>query len=224
MLVKPPFPRLQRGNPLAYGLVGAWEFYEGAGPIVHDVSGNRNHGTIANAAPWVGSKIGWALSLNGSSQNVPIGPTPAALQGGAGTGRGFYFRAFVRSTAQQILLDTGQNGSVVYIGAGPYLEYAVGNIANTGQSAATTGFTTNAWHDFLVTVTVGSSVQFYIDGVLRNSKSFTSTGSSYTYGITIGSNSHDYGGGLVYANCIIGPVITWGRVVSPKEITKPGSN
>ena len=44
--------RVQRGHPLARGLVGFWAFNEGpSSPYVYDLSGNDNHGTLTNMDP-----------------------------------------------------------------------------------------------------------------------------------------------------------------------------
>ncbi|HVB17250.1 MAG TPA: LamG domain-containing protein [Stellaceae bacterium] len=67
-IFKPLPPRLQRGHPLARGLVGAWEFGEGSGTIAYDSSGYGNHG-IFTAIPvptWGGGPAGSALQFDGT--------------------------------------------------------------------------------------------------------------------------------------------------------------
>jgi hypothetical protein len=79
-LAKPVWPVLQRGSPLAQGLVAGWPFSEGSGGAIYDLSGNQLNGTLT-AAPWVGSPFGSALnfvaasnanaSISGSLNEVP---------------------------------------------------------------------------------------------------------------------------------------------------------
>ena len=63
-IFRPTFPQLQRGDTLTRGLVAAWQFYEGSGNILHDVTGNGHNGTIYNSPAWVGGKSGGALSFS----------------------------------------------------------------------------------------------------------------------------------------------------------------
>jgi len=58
-------------------LVAAYNFDQGSGNILTDVSGNGNHGTISNAS-WVSTgKFGGALSFNGTNSLVTIPDAPS---------------------------------------------------------------------------------------------------------------------------------------------------
>jgi len=54
------------------GLVGYWDFGEGAGGTANDKSGETNHGTLTNMndSDWVDGKIGTALNFDGDSDYV----------------------------------------------------------------------------------------------------------------------------------------------------------
>lgn len=69
---KPPFPVLNRGHPLAQGLVGAWAFYEGSGLRLNDLSGRGNNGALTNGPTWGGGQSGYALSFDGTDDYVSI--------------------------------------------------------------------------------------------------------------------------------------------------------
>jgi hypothetical protein len=73
-------PAAPSGTP---GLVAAYNFDEGAGTVLHDLSGNGNDGTVSNAA-WVSSgKFGGALSFNGTNAWVTVADAPSLdLAGG----------------------------------------------------------------------------------------------------------------------------------------------
>ncbi len=61
----------ERAVPAA-GLVAAYNFDEGGGTILHDLSGNGNDGTISNTAWASAGKYGGALSFNGSTSLVTV--------------------------------------------------------------------------------------------------------------------------------------------------------
>jgi hypothetical protein len=57
------------------GLLGRWTFDEGEGDLVHDVSGNRKHGTMTNmhqSNSWVDGAYGKALEFDGVDDNFTI--------------------------------------------------------------------------------------------------------------------------------------------------------
>src|SRR2546421_10645285 len=56
----------------AAGLVAAFNFNEGTGNVLHDVSGNNNNGTIANATWSATGKYGQSLSFNGTNSMVSV--------------------------------------------------------------------------------------------------------------------------------------------------------
>ena len=63
---------LLSNNPIKNGLVAEYLFYEGSGTVLHDTSGNGNHGTI-NGATWTKLSNGkWSLSLDGSDDYVSM--------------------------------------------------------------------------------------------------------------------------------------------------------
>lgn len=63
---KPPLGSvLNYEHPLAKGLVASWLFNEGSGNIVHDYSGNGNHGTIMGVAAQSATS-GWQSGEGGS--------------------------------------------------------------------------------------------------------------------------------------------------------------
>ena len=67
-----PIPPLEQPES---GLLGRWTFDEGEGDLVHDVSGNRKHGTMTNMHPinsWVDGAYGKALEFDGVDDNFTI--------------------------------------------------------------------------------------------------------------------------------------------------------
>jgi hypothetical protein len=60
------------GLPFAPGVITQFNFNEGSGSSVADLSGNGHNGTLVNSPAWTTGKYGQALSFNGSSNYVNI--------------------------------------------------------------------------------------------------------------------------------------------------------
>ena len=58
------------------GLVAHWDFNEGKGDVLHDRSGNNNHGAI-HGAKWVKCGKGYALKFDGKDDYVDCGNGPS---------------------------------------------------------------------------------------------------------------------------------------------------
>ena len=74
-LLKPRYPKLQTGLPLARGIVGAWLFGEGGGNTLTDMSGRGAVGEVTTKTIWCAGDTGPALSFTGSTDanyvNIP---------------------------------------------------------------------------------------------------------------------------------------------------------
>jgi len=68
-----------RSLPTA-GLVAAYNFDQGTGSVLTDVSGNNNNGTISNASWVTNGKFGGALSFNGALNSLVDIPNSSSLQ------------------------------------------------------------------------------------------------------------------------------------------------
>ena len=81
MILKPPKgAMLNRGHPLALGLVGCWLMNEGGGNIVNDLSGNGNTGVfVGDGVSWSAGKYGPGISLAGSDDYVSLGTNACIL-------------------------------------------------------------------------------------------------------------------------------------------------
>ena len=68
--------QIEKAHPLAKGLVVCWLFNEGTGNLLHDLSGNRNHGTLTLMVPsddWIAGNDGFALDLDGGNDSIEFG-------------------------------------------------------------------------------------------------------------------------------------------------------
>ncbi len=128
-------------DPLSAGLMGMWKFSEGEGSLLHDHSGNGNHGTITGATwsddvPYVGPE--WFVSISGDDLNIGSQDEPfATIQHGINAAHNGHIVLVSPGTyteninyngrnilvisemgPSETIIDGGQNGSVVTFNSG----------------------------------------------------------------------------------------------------------
>ena len=110
--VKPPFGsvELDRGHPLARGLVGYWLFNEGGGPLALDLAG-ANIGTLTNGPTWVSGRAGPALNFDGVNDYVDAGAAANF------TSEGFTLALWINFDT---LDGTGEDGNPVLFNKGQF--------------------------------------------------------------------------------------------------------
>ncbi len=120
------------------GLLAEWNCDEGRGDVLHDSSGNGNHGKIRGAA-WVECEDGFALEFNGMGGYVDFSDAPSLQLAGAVT-----MEAWIRTLAygwkESPILSTGGRGyELMYSTRGlcwwsvGRRQYAVGGKPELGQ-------------------------------------------------------------------------------------------
>jgi PKD repeat protein len=155
------------------GLVAAYNFDQGSGTTLTDVSGNGNHGTIANATWSAAGKYGGALSFNGTNSWVTINDA-ASLNLSSGMTLEAWIKPSSLSGWRDVLLKE-RPGDLSY---GLYASdpTASGNPANASISTSagsptaegSTGLPLNAW-SFLAATYNGSTLNMYVNGTLVSS-------------------------------------------------------
>lgn len=222
-LLKPPFPRLQRGRMLARGLVAAWPVYETSGNILHNISGISGlDGTLSNAPPWQGGRSGSCLGFNGSNQSAnianfswPGGPvtvslwakaqTPAA--GGSAFGlatvapAGGRFQCHLPWSDNNLYWDYGYNGG------------------GFGRISTSYGPYVGIWtHVGLVSdATSAKGMMIYLNG--------SAVVAGAAYGLTSGANLSlgVWSGSPYYYNGLLDDVRIYNRALSAAEIRELAS-
>lgn len=145
------------------GLVNYWPMSEGAGPTIHDASGNSDNGTTTGTPAWVNGQIGQALQFDGASQYLTVSGahlptdhiTVAAWVNVASTTSHYNVVSNnwqASSGSWDLFVDSGHPGFGVY---------------DTSAHNATCSESLNAgkWH-FLVATYDGTSAKTYLDGNL----------------------------------------------------------
>lgn len=201
------------------GLVGYWHLDENTSSTAYDASGNSKNGILTNSPTWqTGSscKAGGCLSLGGVNSYVVASSIPNL------TGA-FTVEAWATTPVVQ---DSTYDAIVSKFSSGPYNGWfirrnsnsSVVNITiyNNGSSTAYIAGPTiiaNAWTYYAVTFD-GTSVKFYVNGVLIGSAGSVIVGSATT-NFAIGGN---YGGSTENWNGYIDEVRIYNRALTATEI------
>jgi PKD repeat protein len=185
----------QLEDRLVPSLVAAYSFDEGSGTLLHDLSGNGNNGTIANAT-WANGKYGGSLNFTGKTNSMVTVPSAASLN----LTSGMTLEAWVYATK----LSSPDNGwcsafSKGNVGSNNDVSYAL--YAATGTATppgvqvlvsgndqgpnGTSKVPMSTW-TFLAATYDGTTLSYYVNGKLVGSQtlkgSITTTGSALTIG------------------------------------------
>lgn len=202
-----------------------WPFYEGTGTVAHDLSGNRNNGTISGGASWVSGYFGRALSFDGATAQVDV-PDSASLEpsdritvtayvkaaGSPGAFKYVVAKGAAACNAASYRLYTGPNGGLTfYVSQNSGLTY-------TRSPDAGNSVWDGDWH-FVVGTYDGASVHLYVDG--RQIGSGTPRTGSIGYGLSSGNHlfigHYDGCPGLDFAGSVDEPIV-WDAARSPGEV------
>ncbi len=168
-------------NDPVQGLVAYWDFEEGSGTTLTDISGNGGDGTINNmeAGDWIQGRSGGTTALNfdGVDEFIETGKTATDLDFAGGVPR--TVAGWVRSS----IFFQGTNGGVFELGEGDTdfafrsvaplgslfsLEYQGSDIDGNlvGTARLSTSVTANEWFHFATTYD-GEMVKLYVNGEVR---------------------------------------------------------
>lgn len=206
-----PYQKPNFSHPLAKGLVGCWLFNEGAGGVVHDLSGNGNNGTFVGTPTW---ESGPLLSFN-NFDRILISQNSGFDFGLNDFTVSVWFKTTTTSTQENRILAkyTGGDGS-------KYWGFLTGSAENTNfyaQNVISSNYPVwdNKWHHLVGTrENNGTKTFLYIDGFLRASGTIAAVDLTWTAPFNIGSFG-DY-----YVNDFRGKldaVCIWNRSLSANE-------
>jgi PKD repeat protein len=186
----------ERAVPTA-GLVAAYNFDEGSGTILHDLSGNGNNGSLANAAWTSAGKYGGALSFNGSTSLVTIADSSTLH-----LTSGMTLEAWARPTSLNSP-DSGWSAVIAKehrnsVNDISYALYAAngtgtppaGHILVNGSDRGAQGTAVlplNQWV-FLAATYDGHTLKTYVNGVLVGSKTMSGSITSTTNPLRLGGD------------------------------------
>jgi hypothetical protein len=174
-------------------LIAAYNFNEGSGSVLNDVTGNGNHGTLANGPVWTtAGKYGGALTFDGSNDIVNI-PHSSSLN----LTTGLTLEAWVRPTTVtnwRTVLMKERPGNLAYgLYANtstnrPAVELATAGGAGNLEAAGTGRLNANTWAHVAATFD-GSSLKLYVNGTQVRSLAASGTIVTSTNALRIGGNT-----------------------------------
>jgi hypothetical protein len=211
---KPSFPALQRGHPLAQGLVLAVPMGEGSGLTTYDLSGNDNHGTLVGGATWAGGQHGWSIALNGTTGYGSVPSGPSLPDGSAPMTVACWLKPTLGANNRGIITRTAAFATGT---AGWRFNYQGTGTLRWDTSAAqvnsTFTMTSAAWNHVAATVEA-STVTFYLNGVAEAHASSSLGTANTTAAVNYGTFSTT--SGLATGN--IDAVALWNRALSADEV------
>ena len=200
------------------GLVGWWPLTEGSGTIAYDQSGSGNNGT------WSGTPVGGSYYTGGKVGNYSGNFDGSTDYVDAGTGSAIHPTssltvatwANLKSTASVIRIistTSGNNGWAMSPAAG-VSRFFLGNGSGLYVTSGPT-LNANAWY-FMVGTWNGSVVNFYVNGTLVATSSFT--GLQYASGASNDLRIGNEAAGDDFTSGLIGDVRIYNRALSATEI------
>jgi hypothetical protein len=186
--------------PPVAGLVAAYNFDEGAGTMLNDLSGRNNHGVVTGAAWSAAGRNGGALSFNGSSNWVTVADA-ATLD----LTNGMTVEAWVRPAAlsgwRTVVMKETASGHAYSLYAhnntpNPAVTITVGTADRT--AAGSSALPLNTWSHLAATYN-GSALRLYVNGVQVRTINVTGNMATSSAPLRIGGNAvwGEYFSGLV---------------------------
>jgi hypothetical protein len=224
---------VNRGNPLAVGLVGYWALNEGAGAKVFDAVAFR-HGVLTNMDPatdWVPTPYGWGLDFDGSNDYVltPRFSAPTVVSSFCCLFRVASLDAAYTGlwgSSQDIPTGLTYQGHMVFVLSTGAVWYQWGNGGDYGSASRKTAYTgavveAGEWYMLTGSWDSLTGARLYLNGVAQ-SLSYSGTASTYAAGTlpgTIGANrSSNYeAAGALYFPGQIALTAHWHRALLDGE-------
>jgi subtilisin-like proprotein convertase family protein len=204
------------------GLVAAYNFNEGGGTLLTDVSGKGNNGTIVGGT-WTTGKYGGALKFNGSSTYVDLGnPTSLQITGSMSWSAWINAAANPADDGQIIAKSDGSSGWQFKTSpdTGPHTFGAgvSGAIGSSAQRYSTTARALGIWYHVAgVYDAAAQALNIYVNGVLDNGTLRGTAIPASQVNAAVNANIGRRTGGF-YFNGIIDEVRMYNRPLSQAEI------
>ncbi len=216
--IKPPLGvRLNRGHPLAKGLVARYLFNENGGQTLYDIAGN-NHGALTNGPAWAPGqpgKVGAALRFDGTNDYVQ---TPfVGLSSSAAFTISFWLKRNAVGTTAPFLSAYDSNS--LRLDIQPYSDNFIYIIF--GAPYAYYSYSAVTWTQFAVVFDGAASprLKLYIDTFVQtvagSSGAIPATTTAISSGLQIGRTGETGG---VFGAGLIDDIRIYNRALLPDEV------
>ena len=145
------------------GLVAHWDFDEGKGGVLHDRSGNNNHGKI-HGAKWVKCGKGYALKFDGKDDYVDCG-TPGALNMSKDVTLESWIQSPMPPKGEVGIAGTHYGGYLLT----HYRDHMCYWYISSGANKVREQAPLTEWHHVAATFD-GKSLKIYMDGLLAKTR------------------------------------------------------
>ncbi len=210
---------------LEAGLVGLWNFDEGAGNTAYDTSGNNNNGTLNNMdnSDWINGRVGTALDFDGNNDYVGCG-NDASLSFGTGN---FALEVWMKTNT---FIPTGNFSGIISkfnrpSHSGPWIqldenEYIIFGWTDIIPIQGDTKVNDGKWHHIVAQRTGTTSAELYLNGILHKSNvTAPSRSSDSSANLDIGRLIHE----SRYFDGHIDEVRLYNRALTSEEILQHNS-
>lgn len=222
MRLKPSYPALRQGHPLADGLIGAWLMTEGSGNSLKDYSNSGNDGMFNRATPvWGPGANGPALDFNGTSAFVDdFGSYIVDSRSSFSISAWVYRRSTSTSSAGDVIVSTRTgNADGVYFWLNRSLSgsLAISPIGATALETPGDVVPLNGWSFVSVSHDKpGGITKLYVDGVIKASGDIAPGGTATA--IADGRIGRSSGTTSRHFNGLISTVISHNRALTDQDI------
>lgn len=188
---------------------------ESLGSTMYDQSGNGNNGTVYNAS-WVDGKYGKALSFNGADAHVEVANNSSLMPTYVSVSA-WMKPVEISSTAKGIVrkgAGWGVEGyALLYVDG--EVRFGIANAGGEDWIAASSSLVDLNVFSHVVGVYDGTKIYIYVNGVLANSKTTSTTIGSNTCDLYIGQID---GVGSSFLYGVIDDVRVYNRALNAEEI------
>ena len=211
-----------RKDTLTSGLVGYWTFDgpDMAGTVAYDKSGQGNNGTLTNGPVRATGKIGQGTSLDGSNDYAQV-PANSSLDitDNITLAAWVYRKSAPNKHGVISKVNSGENNAVYELSLGTDNTVEFFSTNGTPVSVLSTGVVSlNTWQHVAATRN-GTTVSFYINGVLDSTGTMSGTFGSGGY-VLVGAGSQSAGSPINMLNGTIDDARVYNRALSADEVKR----